>query len=111
MSDHTINPNGKGIKISIDFPDISHSEAEKRTLAKFRELHDKDYLPLTLKIWITLFAVGALTIALICLIVINADFFDSIPVWFWTILTLASVASLLIFRTGRKDRKKAPKDF
>lgn len=30
------------MKPSIEFEDISHSEAEKRVLKKFRELHEKD---------------------------------------------------------------------
>lgn len=41
MSDFTTNPN-KGIKIKIDFPDISHDEAEKRILKRFREVHEND---------------------------------------------------------------------
>lgn len=30
------------MKPNISFPDISHSEAEKRVIAKFKELHEKD---------------------------------------------------------------------
>lgn len=101
------------MKPFTDFPDISHSETEKRNLAKFREMHDKDYLPLTLKLWITYFAVGALTMAVICLIILNvnwkavARWFNDLETWQYSvaILFLLCVISVswTIVRSARRS--------
>lgn len=42
MSDFTTSQGKHKVEIKIDFPDISHAEAEKRVIAKFKELHEKD---------------------------------------------------------------------
>lgn len=104
MNDFTTNPN-KGIKIKIDFPDISHSEAEKRVIAKFKLLHEKDDPKLTLKLILTFFVSGALVISLICAIIINHERIENIPTGVWTIFTLFCIAFIVWFMINRQAKK------
>lgn len=96
------------------FENVSHSEAEKRIIAKFKLLHEKDDPKLTLKLILTFFISGALAIALICAIIINAHYIDKIPAWGWTLFTLVFIAlaiGILIVRSAKNSLKNPEKDY
>lgn len=98
-------------KINTSFEDISASEAEKLTLAKFREIHDKDDPRETFKLIFFLSLSLILSITGVCVILLNVDFFDGFPSWFnsltwvenlfWELPVLALGLWWVIKRSGK----------
>lgn len=96
--------------------DISASEAEKRTLAKFRELHEKDDPRETFKLWffMSLSLILAITGIVIILKAVDPDYnfsekaihyLNDLSTGAWTVIVLIALVVILAIYKIVKARK------
>lgn len=82
-------------------------KAEDKQIRDWRDDHDKNHPEFTRYMRNNL--IGIITfsfVAAIALVILFAELIDALPVWLWTVLTLATVAGIVIIRSARKQFKK-----